>query len=162
MKKIILWVGFVALVIILVVGGLNRTQSISGNEFENVNSGLVTGGAGAPSSGGVQHNNDVPNESSAVSRMSEGLVSVAGVVESTANNAINVRVSDGSMISIEGRALRYLDEKAFNIASGDQVSLTGFYEGDVFETAVILNEITGVSIRLRDADGRPLWGGGAR
>jgi len=46
--------------------------------------------------------------------------------------------------------------------AGDQVTLTGFYEGDTFEAAQISNATSGEAVSIRDDAGRPLWAGGGR
>ncbi len=66
----------------------------------------------------------------------------------------------GDTVLIEGRGYRYLEENAFTADPGVRVSLTGFYEGDTFEVALITNLQSGKVLRLRGEDGRPAWAGG--
>ena len=46
--------------------------------------------------------------------------------------------------------------------AGDEVSATGFYDGEDFEAGQITNQTAEQTLLLRDEDGRPLWSGRGR
>jgi hypothetical protein len=83
-----------------------------------------------------------------------------GVVTEVAEDVVNIEVSDGDVIVVEGRAWSYAKENGYVLQAGDEVRLEGFYEDDEFKVSSIENLTTGESLLLRDANGRPSWAGG--
>lgn len=72
------------------------------------------------------------------------------------------RTGTGDVIEIYGRSFSFALEQGFWAQAGDALRLTGFYEDGDFETGRIENLTNGLAIDLRDANGRPLWGGRGR
>ena len=142
LKKILNAIVFLVILTVLVAGGIIRTQSVIG--AEEITTVVTTGVADA----GI------------VETTSSDWVTQEGVVQSWQDEILTVLADTGEMILIEGRGGRYLAENAFSATAGERLSLTGFYDGDVFEVATITNQATGISIRLRGDDGRPVWGSG--
>jgi hypothetical protein len=69
---------------------------------------------------------------------------------------------EGFLHEIEGRSLSFMMDNGFEVVPGDELVLSGFYEGDKFEIGVITNNTTQQTLTLREATGRPLWAGGGR
>ncbi len=86
--------------------------------------------------------------------------SQTGTVQSWEDQILTVLMDTGELVSGRGTWWALPFEKDFTAVPGERVTLTGFYEGDTFEVAIITNETTGVTIRLRGEDGRPVWGSG--
>jgi hypothetical protein len=83
-------------------------------------------------------------------------------VESVTEELWLVSNVEGFELEIEGRTLSYLVENGFVVDVGDELTLSGFYEGEDFEVGRVVNESTGLSLDIREASGRPLWAGGGR
>lgn len=83
-----------------------------------------------------------------------------GTVVSVSADLLVIELPDGSQLDLEGRVLSFLIEQGFSIVEGDELTITGFYEGDNFEVIQILNDTSGENISVRDQNGRPLWAGG--
>jgi hypothetical protein len=56
----------------------------------------------------------------------------------------------------------WLQEQGFNLAAGDEVQVSGFYENDEFKAVTITRLSDGQAITLRDEFGRPMWSGAGR
>jgi len=87
-------------------------------------------------------------------------VTELGTVVSVSSDLLVIELSDGSQLELEGRVLSFLIEQGFSLSEGDELTITGFYEGDKFEVIQIVNDTSGENIRVRDQNGRPLWAGG--
>ncbi len=108
---------------------------------------------------GAQQNNPAPNVGqTGVSEWAE----VSGVVVSADETALVVQTADGATVEIINRPWSFAVSQGFMAEAGDQVTLTGFYEGDTFEAAQISDATTGEVVSIRDDSGRPLWAGGGR
>ena len=86
----------------------------------------------------------------------------SGLVTAVSNDALTIRINDGELIIVEGRAWSYAQEQGFAIRQDDLVQLEGFYEEDEFKVSWLENVTTGESLILRDASGRPSWAGGGK
>ena len=75
------------------------------------------------------------------------------------DNEIAVQTAEGKVIVGLGQSSY---REGFALDVGDQVTITGFYEGDEFKAGTIENLTTGQSITLRDQAGRPMWAGRRR
>ena len=110
----------------------------------------------APAAG---QNSAVPNVGqTGVSEWAE----VSGVVVSADETALVVQAADGATVEIVNRPWSFAVSQGFMAEAGDQVTLTGFYEGDTFEAAQISDATSGQNVSIRDDAGRPLWAGGGR
>jgi len=85
-----------------------------------------------------------------------------GTVMSVDADALVVQTADGTQIAVENRSWSYAQEQGFLTQVDDEVTLTGFYEGEEFEVGRIDDTTTGQSLLLRDENGRPLWAGRGR
>ena len=141
MKKLINTFAFLVFLGILVAGGVIRTQAVTGSDTISTDT----------------LEQDVPG---IVETTVSDWESQMGTVQGWGDQILTVLMDTGESVLVEGRGGRYLSEKDFTAVPGERVTLTGFYEGDDFEVAIITNETTGVTIRLRGEDGRPVWGSG--
>ncbi len=142
LKKIITTAIYLAFLAILIIGGITRTQAVTGSNDNGDNE-----ATGLSNSGIVETTHS-------------GWITLEGTVQNWQDSILTVHADSGGLILIEGRGGRYLAEKSFAANPGDRVTLTGYYEGDVFEAATVTNQSTGASIVLRGDDGRPVWGSG--
>jgi hypothetical protein len=88
-----------------------------------------------------------------------GWIEAVGVVTGLEADLLEVQLADGSVIEVSRRAWWFAQEQGFSASIGDGVNLSGFFEGDEFETAKLDNLTTGFSVAIRDENGRPLWAG---
>lgn len=115
--------------------------------------------AGQNAGRGAQQSNPAPNVGqTGVSEWAE----VSGVVMSADETALVVQTADGATVEIINRPWSFAVSQGFMAEAGDQVTLTGFYEGDTFEAAQISDATSGEAVSIRDNVGRPLWAGGGR
>jgi len=89
-------------------------------------------------------------------------VTLTGTVTSVDETTMVVTATTGQEISVTNRAWSFAQEQGFTVQAGEQVTLTGFYDGDAFEAGQITNETTSQSVQLRDENGRPMWAGQGR
>ena len=86
-------------------------------------------------------------------------ITLTGTVKSVDETTLIVTTTTDQEISVTNRAWSFAQEQGFTAQTGNQVTLTGFYDGDVFEAGYITNETTSQSVQLRDENGRPMWAG---
>jgi hypothetical protein len=86
-------------------------------------------------------------------------ITVSGTVESVSSYEVIVNLSDGSVVTIDGRELSYLTELGFVAESGDSLTIVGFYEDGIFEVGRVDNTTSGQTTIIREDDGTPLWAG---
>ena len=87
---------------------------------------------------------------------------IEGTVVSVDENTLVVHTTAGTQVLVENRAWWFAQEQGFSAQSGDQVTLTGFYEGADFEVGQIENATSNQIVLIRDETGRPLWAGSGR
>lgn len=88
-------------------------------------------------------------------------VEIVGSVVAVDETSLIVATSDGQEIEITGRPWRFAQEIGFWANIGDSLTLTGFFEGEDFEAALI-GYSNGQTAVLRDQSGRPMWSGGGQ
>lgn len=94
---------------------------------------------------------------------------VEGTVVALDDGELVIATADGQEMTVKLGPSWYWDEQDFPLTADDQVTLTGFYDGDdhstgsglCFEVGQIV-KTSGQTVTLRDADGRPLWAGHGR
>jgi hypothetical protein len=151
-------------------GGYGRGRQT--NEAPAVGQNAVPGGQVAEQRGGGNGRgrqvNEAPaaGQNSAVPNVGQTGVSewaeVSGVVVRADETALVVQAADGATVEIVNRPWSFAVSQGFMAEAGDQVTLTGFYEGDTFEAAQISDATSGQNVSIRDDAGRPLWAGGGR
>lgn len=92
----------------------------------------------------------------------DGWLQIQGSVVSVDADALIVQTAAGDQIAVENRPWWFAQEQGFSAQAGDQVTLTGFYEGEEFEVGRIDDATNGLSVLIRDETGRPLWAGRGR
>jgi hypothetical protein len=86
------------------------------------------------------------------------LFTIVGTVVSTEEELV-LQTDDGEVVVGLGPEW-YREAQSYAPAVGDEVEVTGFYEGENFEVVTIENLLTGETLILREPTGRPLWAGG--
>jgi len=86
-------------------------------------------------------------------------VELTGTVTAVETDLLQVKATDGSLIELSRRAWWFALDQGFTAEIGDQIELTGFFEGDEFETAILSNLTNSSIVNIRDENGRPLWAG---
>lgn len=193
-KKVVIGTVATALVAVLVIGAINRTNAKAGESATGQGRGrsgetaltdttsggrsrqnsdtATTAGGGRWGQGstqqatqggrrGAQDNAQPVAPATGAAEVTEW-VTLTGSVVSIADDMLTVRLADGTTIEVDGRAWTFALEQEFTTTKGDQLTLTGFYEGDAFEVGQISNDSTGKQVTLRDSSGRPLWAGRGR
>lgn len=89
-------------------------------------------------------------------------ITLQGHVTSADESALVIRMSSGEVVTVENRPWWFAQEQGFSAAVGDEVALTGFFEGEEFETGQLANITANLVIEIRQENGRPLWAGGGR
>jgi len=116
---------------------------------------------------GNRTSSDAPlykNQDQAVAALaySQEQLTLEGTVAHYNTDELLVNVIDGSQLIIEGRAWSFAQENGFATSPGNSLQLTGFFEGEDFETIEIKDLTTGQTVLLREESGRPLWAGRGR
>jgi hypothetical protein len=88
-------------------------------------------------------------------------ITVTGEVTAFVDDELTVQTADGEVTMHLGPEW-YWEAEGIALNLGDEVEVTGFYEGDEFEVAGIENLTIGEGVILRDESGRPMWAGGGR
>jgi hypothetical protein len=156
LKKIMLGGLLVALVGVLVAGGINRAAA-RGGETNSIQHGQTT--QSVAQRGG--RNGLGGNQNSSEANATEWQA-VLGTVSSVDASHLEIALSDGSSIEIGGRAWQLAVAQNFNANVGASVTLHGFNEDGVFQASQIDNQSNGQTLSLRDTTGRPLWAGRGR
>ena len=78
---------------------------------------------------------------------------------SVADDLVEIQSAAGEVIPFEGQPLRFALSRGLALKVGDPVTLSGFDEDGEFKIGQVTDPVSGVSIVLRDADGRPGWSG---
>jgi len=92
---------------------------------------------------------------------SEAWTTLVGSVVTFEGDTLIVQTGDGSVTLHLGPEW-YWETEGIDIAEGDEIEVTGFYEGDTFKVARVENLDTGATVALRDETGRPMWAGRGR
>ncbi len=87
---------------------------------------------------------------------------IEGTISQAPAAGVDMIVETDSGQVLVGTGPGYLQEQGFDLAVGDAVQVTGYYEDDEFKAATITRLSDGEAIALRDEFGRPLWSGAGR
>jgi hypothetical protein len=171
-KKIIVGILVVGLVGVLALGALNRTASMTGS--------AEVGGQGRGRSGdaltaytadgngqgrggyGQGRGNEIGGQAGVGLAPATEWVTLQGVVAYVDQNALVTTTGEGGQVTVENRPWQFAQEQGFLAQVGDQVTLTGFYEGSDLEVRQITDSTNGKTVLLRDESGRPGWAGRGR
>jgi hypothetical protein len=65
----------------------------------------------------------------------------------------------GELVAIQAGQPRFFASQGITLQVGDELSVLGFYEGENFNAGEVTQLATGMTVMLRDPNGRPLWAG---
>jgi hypothetical protein len=137
--------------------GSLRGKQTSGNY------GQGGGGNGTSAGGGYGKRGDTSGSANGVGQAEvNGWITLKGTVQSVDTQSLVIVDSQGAQVEIVNRAWDFAQQAGFSAQVGNTLIITGFYEGEDFETGQIENLATGQSVALRDENGRPLWAGRGR
>lgn len=163
-KKIALWIVYILIVGLLVFGAANRTSAKTdqGLLFGNIEE--IVSGRGQASGGSDNYDENGSYEASDHDEILEehDWVSMSGKITSVGAEALEVQTGTDGVLEIEGRTWRFAQELGYVPVEGNEVIVSGFYENGEFEVATIQDLTTDQTFTLRDAYGKPMWGGGGR
>jgi len=180
LKKIVLGTLLVGLIGILVVGAVIRTMDktervaeASGRGYGRNGAEVGTYAAGVSGQGFGQDGNrggyggrgreDAPGDQTGTGQANvEEWLTLQGTVVSVDADVLVVQTVSSEQVTMENRPWWFAQEQGFSAQVGDQVTLTGFYEGDRFEVGQIDDITNGQTVLVRDENGRPLWAGRGR
>jgi hypothetical protein len=89
-------------------------------------------------------------------------ITLQGSVIDVDGSTMVIILSSGELVTVEGRPWSFAQQQGFSAAVGDEVALTGFFEGEKFEAGLVANITNNLVINIRQENGRPLWSGGSR
>jgi hypothetical protein len=169
-KKIVLGIVLFGLIGILVAGAVVRTAAKAGDSAE-AHGGYGRNGENQELAGTPRSDSDVEGlagrggygdgTGTGQSAVDEWLT-LEGSVVSADTDTLVVQTTDGEQVVVENRPWWFAQEQGFTAQSGDQVTLTAFYEADSVEVGSITDVTSGQSVQLRDQSGRPMWAGRGR
>jgi hypothetical protein len=91
----------------------------------------------------------------------ETWLAVDGTVVALEGDELTVKTADGEMQVHLGPEW-YWETQGVALDPGNEVEVSGFYEGEDFEVGYVENLTTGESATLRDDTSRPMWAGRGR
>ncbi len=89
-------------------------------------------------------------------------VTVEGTVTALTNNGLVVRTTDAQTLTVSFGRTDFWQSQSVTFATGDEISMLGFWQGDQFSAGQVTKTATDERILLRDPNGRPLWAGPGR
>ncbi|MGD8968251.1 MAG: hypothetical protein PVI07_12145 [Anaerolineae bacterium] len=91
----------------------------------------------------------------------ESWLTLSGRVAELTSDELTLE-TDAGLVTMHLGPEWYWESEGIDLSEGNEVDVTGFYEGDAFEIAEIKNLDTGETATLRDETGRPRWAGRGR
>jgi hypothetical protein len=174
-KKIVLWVVYAGVVGLLVFGAVNRTEAKAEagvGEFKYLseshqyelgkqeNSGNSQGEGrrddGQGRAAGIEAN---PASEYQANEEDHAWNILEGSVDSISEELLEIELSDGEILVIEGQAWRYVLSSGFVSAVGNLFEVNGFFEEGEYKVSWMKDLSTGQEIEVRDPSGRPNWAG---
>ena len=140
-----------------------RNQVVSETD-NSLNSGSGNGGNGRQGGNSSTNSNSGKQTSGDQLKMSSADVDETyvfeGAVQDVNEDYLVIETLEGSQIVVENRAWWYATDAGFSASAGDEVSMVGFYDEDgVLEVISLQNLTEGISVSVREDNGRPLWAG---
>jgi len=86
---------------------------------------------------------------------------LSGTVFGLEGDELTIETGDGG-VTVHLGPEWYWDTEGIPLDEGDRIVVSGYYEDDTFEVAVIENLSNGQTVTLRNETGRPLWAGRGR
>lgn len=110
---------------------------------------------------GSQGSGQGRNQQAESAEVYESLV-IEGVISQAPAAGVDMIIETADGQVLVGTGPGYLQEQGFNLAVGDAVQVSGYFEEDEFKAATITRMADGEAIALRDEFGRPMWSGAGR
>lgn len=139
-KKILLGAAFMGLIALLVIGGIRRTQ-------EKLTQTTTTGDHE------TDDNHDIDGETAV-----DEWQTVTATVSNVRANGLWLQLENGETIRLRQQPWAYAQTQGFSAQAGDTIRLTGYTNAGGFEVCTAHNLASGQKMRLRDENGRSLWG----
>lgn len=89
-------------------------------------------------------------------------VTIEGTIAQAPAAGVDMIIETESGQVLVGTGPGYLQEQGFELAAGDAVQVSGYFENDEFKATTITRLADGAVIALRDEFGRPMWSGAGR
>jgi hypothetical protein len=86
-------------------------------------------------------------------------ITITGTLIAYQGAQMTISTPEGDLITFRTGKPSFIASQGVTFQVGDEISVTGFYEGDQFQAGDITQLSTGQTVLLRDPNGRPLWGG---
>jgi membrane protein implicated in regulation of membrane protease activity len=129
---------FTTMLVVLVWGGIHRTQATLGEAVEASVSGEAYGAG------------------QTTVRATEWFAT-EGTVSRVDSGALLIQTADRGAVLVEGESWAFAQSQQFTARKGDLVSITGFDEAGEFKAGRLHNQTTGQGVLLRDDNGWPYW-----
>jgi hypothetical protein len=159
LKKLVLWSIYSAFLGLLLAGAMYRTSVKLGDGEQNQSHGNQS----RQEVNGTDADQSANEPTIANAGVEEHELKVSSIIASQVldinNRGITLQLTDGSTVSVTGRAWRYAQALGFYTQVSDTLWLEGFYEGEHFEIMRMTNLEMNQSVSLRDETGHPLWNG---
>ncbi len=117
-------------------------------------SGGVTSGQGRAATGSADGTH-TPNPQVQVDEW----ITLTGTLVAYQGAMMTMSTPEGDLITFQTGKPSFLASQGVTFQVGDEVSVTGFWQDDKFQAGDITQLSTGMTVFLRDPNGRPLWGG---
>ncbi|MCX6028077.1 MAG: hypothetical protein NT169_02090 [Chloroflexi bacterium] len=141
--------------------GDEQAQGATGRGGRWAQAADVTGGQGANGTGRSNADGAATGIPQAAVQPAEW-ITLQGAVVSATDDLVEIQTAAGEIIPLEGQPLRFAVQQGTAFSVGDQVEVAGFDEDGEFKIGWVSNLTGGVSVELRDANGRPGWSGRGR
>lgn len=92
----------------------------------------------------------------------QDIIVIEGVIIQAPLAGVDMIINANGDELLVGTGPGYLQEQGFELAAGDDVRVSGFWEADEFKAQTITRLADGAAIVLRDEYGRPMWSGAGR
>ena len=139
----------------------NAVTSGQGNGGQG-NSGQGNNGQGNNGRNETDQGQSGPGQAGAGQAEGAAWITLQGTVAEVNEGQLLIDLGSGEFVSIQNRPWWFAQEQGFTAESGDEITLTGFYEGDNFEAGQFTNDTTGLTVQIRQETGRPFWAGGGQ
>lgn len=86
-------------------------------------------------------------------------ITIEGTLMSFQGGRMTMGTSDGELITFQTGQPRFFASQGISFQVGDEIEVLGYYQNEQFMAGEITQVSTGLSVMLRDPNGRPLWAG---
>ena len=92
----------------------------------------------------------------------QDMIIIEGTISQAPAAGVDMILETESGQVLIGTGPGWLQEQGFDLANGDAIQVSGYYENDEFKAVTITRLADGLNIALRDEYGRPMWSGAGR